>query len=195
VNIYLRVWGCLAYVFIQKDKRHSLEPHMEQCVFVGYPSGYKGWMFYNPSTKKYIISECAEFDECVFPGLAKYTATSQLPLYLLFLPHILIHSLIWGGDGDVDDHITATLPPAPVPELPPAPLDLPDNLPLPQLPPALPPIPPHIPDPPRRTQCISRPPGEWKVKHPAEPEAEPPVIWSDDEEDPSEAQHANLVDM
>ena len=57
---HLRVWGCLAYVFIQKDKRRSLQPHMEQCVFVGYPSGYKGWKFYNPSTKKYIISEQAE---------------------------------------------------------------------------------------------------------------------------------------
>jgi len=34
---------------------------MDQCVFVGYPSGYKGWKFYNPSTKKYIISERAEF--------------------------------------------------------------------------------------------------------------------------------------
>src|SRR5258708_2697826 len=76
----IRVWECLAYVFIQKDKCHSLQPHMEQCVFVGYPSGYKGWKFYNPSTKKYIISEQAEFDEHVFPGLSKYTATSPVDL-------------------------------------------------------------------------------------------------------------------
>ena len=73
---HLRVWGCLAYVFIQKDKRHSLQPHMEKCVFMGYPSGYKGWQFYNPTTQKYIISERAEFDEHVFPGLSKYKATS-----------------------------------------------------------------------------------------------------------------------
>jgi len=25
---HLRVWGCLAYVFIQKDKQHSLQPHI-----------------------------------------------------------------------------------------------------------------------------------------------------------------------
>ena len=62
---HFRVWGCLAYVFIQKDKRRSLQPHMEQCVFVGYPSGYN-------SSTKYIISEQAEFDERVFPGLSKY---------------------------------------------------------------------------------------------------------------------------
>jgi hypothetical protein len=56
---HLRVWGCLAYVFIQKDKHRSLQPHMEKCIFVGYLSGYKGWKIYNPTTKKYIISEQA----------------------------------------------------------------------------------------------------------------------------------------
>ena len=67
-------------VFIQKDKRRSLQSHMEKCVFLGYPSGYKGWLFYNPNTQKYIISERAEFDERVFPGLAKYKATSPVDL-------------------------------------------------------------------------------------------------------------------
>ena len=67
---HLRVWGCTAYVHIQRDKRKSLQSHMEKCIFVGYPSGYKGWKFYNPTTKKYIISERAEFDERYFPGLS-----------------------------------------------------------------------------------------------------------------------------
>jgi hypothetical protein len=39
----LRVWGCTAYVLIQKDKRPlgSLGAHMEKCIFIGYPPGYK----------------------------------------------------------------------------------------------------------------------------------------------------------
>jgi transposase InsO family protein len=60
---HLRVWGCLAYVHIQKDKRSKFEPHMEKCIFIGYPEGYKGWKFYNPETKRVIISERADFDE------------------------------------------------------------------------------------------------------------------------------------
>ena len=40
---HIRVWGCTAYVFVQKDKRKKLESHMEKCIFVGYPAGYKGW--------------------------------------------------------------------------------------------------------------------------------------------------------
>jgi len=35
---HLRVWGCLTYVLIQKDKQRSLEPHKEICVFMGYQS-------------------------------------------------------------------------------------------------------------------------------------------------------------
>ena len=60
---HLRVWGCLAYVHVQKDKRAKLGSHMEKCIFIGYPSGYKGWKFYNPETEKVIISERADFDE------------------------------------------------------------------------------------------------------------------------------------
>ena len=41
-----------------------------------------------------------------------------------------------------------------------------------------------------RISRISRPPGEWwKVRHSAEPEAKPPVIWSKDEHEDGE--HAN----
>ena len=192
---HLRVWGCLAYVFIQKDKRKSLQPHMEKCVFMGYPSGYKGWLFYNPNTQKYIISERAEFDERIFPGLSKYKATSPvnltspntLPLSTDTTPSTVLDL---GGDSDEDDQTTAILLPVlpPVPE--PAP---PVNLPPAPIPPAIPAIPPVHQAPLRRTQRVSRPPGEWwTVKHPVEPEAEPPVIWSDDEEDDAgNDEHAN----
>ena len=61
----LRVWGCTAYVLVQKDKRPlgSLGSHMERCIFIGYPYGYKAWKFYCPESKKVIISERADFDE------------------------------------------------------------------------------------------------------------------------------------
>ena len=38
--------AALAYVHVYKDKRRPLESHMEKCVFLGYPDGYKGWKFY-----------------------------------------------------------------------------------------------------------------------------------------------------
>jgi hypothetical protein len=59
----LRVWGCIAYVHVQKDKRPHFASHMEKCVFIGYPEGVKGWKFWNPVTEKVIISKRVEFDE------------------------------------------------------------------------------------------------------------------------------------
>jgi len=60
---HLRVWGSTAYVHVQKDKQAVLCPHYDKCVFIGYPDGYKGWKFYNPTTKCTIISERADFDK------------------------------------------------------------------------------------------------------------------------------------
>ena len=60
---HLQVWGSTACVHIQKDKHSTLHPHYKKCVFIGYPYGYKGWKFYNPTTKCTIISKHADFDE------------------------------------------------------------------------------------------------------------------------------------
>ena len=49
---------------------------MEKCVFIGYPQGYKGWKFYNPTTKKVVISERADFDERYFPMSKRPTSAS-----------------------------------------------------------------------------------------------------------------------
>ena len=37
---HLRVWGCTAYVHVQKDKHDALAPHYEKCAFIGYPQDY-----------------------------------------------------------------------------------------------------------------------------------------------------------
>ena len=51
---------------------------MEKCVFIGYPQGYKGWKFYNPTTKKVVISERADFDERYFP-MSKRPISASFP--------------------------------------------------------------------------------------------------------------------
>ena len=63
-----------AYVHIKKDKRHGLSPHMEKLIFVGYPAQYKGWEFYNPVTRRFVLSDRADFDERDCPGTADFKA-------------------------------------------------------------------------------------------------------------------------
>ena len=65
---YFRVFGCLAYILIPKEKRKALQPHSKKCIFIGYPDGVKAWKFWDPVEKKVIISSHAVFDERCFPG-------------------------------------------------------------------------------------------------------------------------------
>ena len=94
----LRIWGCLAYVHVQKDKRGQLGSHMEKCIFIGYTPDYKGWKFYNPTTKHTIISERAVFDERYFPGLKNW---SSVPAYRSVPPTTNTLVLNPGLDEDV----------------------------------------------------------------------------------------------
>jgi hypothetical protein len=50
---------------------------MEKCVFIGYPQGYKGWKFYNPTTRKTVIAERADFDERYLP-LSKHPSLPSI---------------------------------------------------------------------------------------------------------------------
>jgi len=63
----MRPFGCLAYVHLQKDQRPALLPHATQCVLIGYPTDYKGWRFWDPQTRKVVISDSAVFRESGFP--------------------------------------------------------------------------------------------------------------------------------
>src|SRR6201992_164390 len=65
-----RVFGSLAYVHIKKDKRSGLSAHMEKAIFVGYPAQFKGWEFFNPVSKKVLVSDRADLYETVFLGLS-----------------------------------------------------------------------------------------------------------------------------
>jgi hypothetical protein len=52
---------------------------MERCVFIGYPQGYNGWKFYNPTTKKTVIAERADFDKRYFPLSKRPSSPSIAP--------------------------------------------------------------------------------------------------------------------
>src|ERR1700738_5690189 len=90
---------------------------MEKCVFIGYPDGYKGWKFYNPTTKKIIISECAEFDERYF--LLKCNSVSSPDLNPIPEPLQAPQNAqppVVGGDDDDDTPLVVVPPAAALPE-------------------------------------------------------------------------------
>ena len=56
---HFRIWWCPAHML--KGKTGKLEPHTEVCMFVGYPKGTRGGLFYSPSDKKVFVSTNATF--------------------------------------------------------------------------------------------------------------------------------------
>lgn len=210
---HIRVWGCLAYVHVQKDKRGSMGPHMEKCIFIGYPEGYKGWKFYNPVTKRTVISERADFDERYYPGLKHFQSDLSLPPYLVapapaadiepgpnFVPPAEpdpVQDL--GGDNVLAEPAEPIANPAPDPPADPAPAPAPappaEPVPIPDPAPAA--SPPRSPSPEpgpvnppptpplaqRRTRRDPKPPTEWWKVQPPPPPVPAPHVPSDSEED------------
>ena len=172
----LRVFGCAAYVYIQKDKRKSLQPHMEKCIFVGYPTGYKGWLFYNPSTKKLIISERAVFDERSFPGLKHTGSVNLMPAGAQSPAPQTVDLPDFGGDDDDAPYApNQPTPPSDAPEppiAPPAVPDTPDDLQTLPDPPPTAPAPPAAPQPPAEPPEVPTPFHTPKAE-PAEPSSPP----------------------
>ena len=58
---HIKIWGCPAHVLRQKTSK--LASRSELCLFVGYPKGTKGYIFYSPSDKKRFVSTNARFLE------------------------------------------------------------------------------------------------------------------------------------
>ena len=40
---HLRVFGCVAYVHVPKEKRTKLDSKSKKCIFIGYKDGLKGY--------------------------------------------------------------------------------------------------------------------------------------------------------
>ena len=60
----LRVWGCLAYVHIPKQKRQGkLGPRSTPCTFVGYSQQSKAYLLWDPLHKAVITSRDVTFME------------------------------------------------------------------------------------------------------------------------------------
>ena len=97
LNMY-RIFGCRAFVHVQKKDRGPLESRTAKCIFIGFDDGYKGWKVYNPITRKVSISWDVIFNESSFPGMCTTPSeglTGTLPPHTLWIDK--------GGENDMTD--------------------------------------------------------------------------------------------
>jgi len=60
---HLRIFGCLVYVHIPKEKRSKLDPSGKKGIFVGYSDSSKGYRVHFPGLNKIEVSPDVVFDE------------------------------------------------------------------------------------------------------------------------------------
>lgn len=72
----LRIFGCPAFVHISSDERSKLDPKSKGCTFIGYTKGVKGFKFWDPVSRKVVLSRDAVFDE---QSMLKQSVLTELP--------------------------------------------------------------------------------------------------------------------
>lgn len=82
---HIRVFGCKCFATINQPK-HKFEPRATPCVFVGYPSGHKGYKLFNPVTKQIFISRDVHFVEDIFPFQQNSSPSQPSPVSTVPLP-------------------------------------------------------------------------------------------------------------
>ena len=61
------MFGCEAWAHIPDEKRKSLQPKSEKCIFVGYSVDVKGYILLQPHSNDVIIRRDVKFDENSWP--------------------------------------------------------------------------------------------------------------------------------
>ncbi|CAI6003699.1 unnamed protein product [Closterium sp. NIES-65] len=61
----LRVWGCMGLVMVPKEQRHKLEVAAVWAVHLGMAPDSKGWLMWDPKSKKSLVSRDVKFVEDV----------------------------------------------------------------------------------------------------------------------------------
>ena len=59
----LRIWGCPCWVLIPSNQRRKMADKAWKGIFVGYPADTRGWIVYNPQTRRAMVSKHVVFDE------------------------------------------------------------------------------------------------------------------------------------
>ena len=60
---HLRIFGCLVYIHVPKDKRTKLEPSGKKGTFVGYIESSKACKIYIPGSRHIEVSKDVSFKE------------------------------------------------------------------------------------------------------------------------------------
>lgn len=87
---HIRIFGCLAYAHNKDHKGDKFASRSRRCMFLGYPSGKKGWILYDLERESIFTSRDVAFCEDQFPFVTSTILAALVPLIdppLLVISH------------------------------------------------------------------------------------------------------------
>ena len=60
---HFRIFGCLTYSYVPKEKRTKLGPIADKGIFVGYSETSKAYRIYIPAKRKVVVRRDVKFEE------------------------------------------------------------------------------------------------------------------------------------
>jgi hypothetical protein len=73
----MRVFGCPAYVYVDKSQSRKLDDRAWKGVFVGYASESPVWLVHNPATRRVVSSRDVVFDEAALLSMGESNAEQR----------------------------------------------------------------------------------------------------------------------
>jgi hypothetical protein len=73
----MRVFGCPAYVHVDKSQRRKLDRAWKG-VFVGYAPESSAWLVYNPTTRRVVSSRNVVFDESAIISMGEICPAREM---------------------------------------------------------------------------------------------------------------------
>lgn len=80
----LKVFGCLVYAAISKNKTTKLDTRSKKCLFLGHKTHTKGDILFDLTSKQIFVSRDTTFFEHIFPYAHTTTHTQQCPYHTTF---------------------------------------------------------------------------------------------------------------
>jgi hypothetical protein len=70
-------FGCLCYPLLRPYNSHKLQPRSVECIFLGYATNAKGYICFDPKSRRYYTSRHVIFTESVFPFTKSLVSSSS----------------------------------------------------------------------------------------------------------------------